>query len=50
MSQPKMDRFESPLNVDEEMIAKAVTGDKDSISAIYAPLSRITAISETNPK
>ena len=40
MLQPKMDRNESPLDVDDEVIARAISGDKDSMTAIYDAYAR----------
>lgn len=40
MSQPNMNRSESPPDVDEEMIAKAVFGDQESMTAIYDAYAR----------
>jgi len=40
MSKPNMDRFESPLDVNKEVITKAVSGDKASMTIIYDAYAR----------
>ena len=40
MLQPKTDRNKGPLDVDDEIIAKAISGDKDSMTAIYDAYAR----------
>lgn len=40
MLQPKKDRNESPPDIDDEVIAKAISGDKDSMTAIYDGYAR----------
>ena len=40
MLQPKADRNKGPLDVDDEIIAKAISGDKDSMTAIYDAYAR----------